>query len=74
VLVADDDDKNRAVLFGMLLPLGFTVIETANGQECVEKALKYHPDLILLDLRMPVLDGFEAIEKIRQAESSKSKI
>jgi len=74
VLVADDDRHNRAVLLGMLLPLGFKVVEAANGQECVEKAFRYNPDLILLDLRMPVLDGFGATQQIRQAESSKSKI
>jgi PAS domain S-box-containing protein len=65
ILVADDNESNRAVLAGMLLPLGFTVIEAENGQECLEKAVHGQPDLILLDLRMPVLDGFGATQQIR---------
>ncbi len=74
VLVVDDKPANRAVLLGMLVSLGFDIIEAENGQECVEKAISYQPDLILLDLRMPVLDGFGATEQIRKAESSKSQI
>jgi len=71
VIVADDDEHNRAVLIGMLLPLGFKAVEAANGQVCIEKAIKYHPDLILLDLRMPILDGFGATQQIRKAEEQK---
>jgi PAS domain S-box-containing protein len=68
VLVVDDEATNRALLLGILLPLGFKIAEAENGQECVEKTLKYHPDLILMDLRMPVLDGFGATERIRNEE------
>ncbi len=69
VLVVDDEQGNRAVLVGMLLPLGFKILEAENGQECVEKAIRYTPDLILLDLRMPVLDGFGVTQRIREHES-----
>ncbi len=68
VFVVDDDEHNRAVLMRILLPLGFRIIEAQNGQECVEKTSRYHPDMILLDLRMPVLDGFGATQQIRKAE------
>jgi PAS domain S-box-containing protein len=68
VFVVDDDENNRAVLMGMLLPLGFRVLEAQDGQECLEKARKYHPDLILLDLRMPGLDGFGTTKEIRNEE------
>jgi CheY-like chemotaxis protein len=47
------------------LPLGFKIAEATNGQDGLEKALKFKPDLILLDLRMPVLDGFSAAEQMR---------
>jgi CheY-like chemotaxis protein len=53
----------------MLLPLGFKVAEATNGQECVEKVFKLKPDLVLLDLRMPVLDGFGATQQIRREET-----
>lgn len=64
VLVVDDDAHNRAILVGMLVPLGFHVIEAANGQECLEHAATYHPDIILLDLRMPIMDGYETIKHL----------
>ncbi len=70
VLVVDDNKENRNVLVAMLLPLGFKIAEAENGQECVEKACKFMPDLILLDLRMSVLDGFEAAKQIREIETA----
>lgn len=66
VLVVDDDAHNRAILVGMLLPLGFYTIEAANGQECLEQAVKSHPDIIFLDLRMPVMDGYETVSRLRK--------
>jgi CheY-like chemotaxis protein len=74
VLVVDDKQTNRAMLVGMLQPLGFHILEAENGQECVESASNHHPDLILLDLRMPVLNGFEATRRIRKLETGKSKV
>ena len=68
ILIVDDKQHNRAVLVGMLLPLGFEVLEAENGREGVDKALKNPPDLILLDLRMPVLDGFGACQEICRRE------
>jgi PAS domain S-box-containing protein len=65
ILVVDDESTNRGLLLNLLFPLGFQLIEAVNGQECLEKALQFKPDLILLDLQMPVLDGFSATEKIR---------
>lgn len=65
VLVVDDNAQNRDVLVGMLTPLGFHAIEAANGQECLERATIYHPDIILLDLRMPVMDGYETVKHLR---------
>jgi CheY-like chemotaxis protein len=63
--VVDDESTNRGLLLNLLLPLGFKIAEATNGQECLEKALQFKPDLILLDLQMPVLDGFSATEQIR---------
>lgn len=65
-LVADDKSANRLVLHGILEPLGFEIIEAVNGQEEIEKAQEMKPDLILTDLVMPVVTGFEAVQKIRQ--------
>ncbi|MFS8120612.1 MAG: ATP-binding protein, partial [Microcoleus sp.] len=65
ILVADDRWENRSVLIHLLEPLGFEIIEATNGQDCVKKALELQPDCILIDLVMPVMDGFEAMRKIR---------
>ena len=66
ILVVDDEPANRGLLLNLLYPLGFHLGEATNGQECVEKASTLKPDLILLDLRMPVMDGFRATEEIRR--------
>ncbi len=66
VLVVEDRLENRSVLISMLTPLGFNVIEAVNGQDGFNKAIEFEPDLILMDLVMPVMDGFECIRRIRQ--------
>jgi len=68
ILVVDDESTNRGVLLNLLLPLGFKIAEATNGQEGLEQAIKLKPDLILLDLQMPVLDGFSTAEQIRSIE------
>jgi signal transduction histidine kinase/DNA-binding NarL/FixJ family response regulator len=66
VLVVDDVSSNRAVVVDLLTPLGFEVIEAADGQQAIHLAQELRPDLILMDRWMPVLDGFEAARQIRQ--------
>ncbi|MCU0544210.1 MAG: AAA family ATPase [Oscillatoriaceae cyanobacterium Prado104] len=66
ILVADDKWENRSVFVQLLAPLGFEIIEAADGQECVDKAREFQPDCILMDLVMPVMDGFEAVRQIRK--------
>lgn len=65
ILVVDDKDYNRAVLVDLLSPLGFELPEAENGREAVEKAAAIHPDLILMDIRMPLMSGHEAVQEIR---------
>jgi CheY-like chemotaxis protein len=66
VLVVDDNLSNRAVLLHMLRPLGFELAETADGSQTIALALETRPDLILIDLRMPGIDGFTAAQQLRQ--------
>ena len=66
ILVVDDKPANRLVLHSLLEPLGFEMIEAENGQQAVEKASQLQPDIILTDLVMPIMTGFEAVQKIRQ--------
>jgi PAS domain S-box-containing protein len=64
--VVDDDEYSRKKLKEMLVPLGFTIIEAMNGSEAIKLADRIIPDLILMDLVMPEMDGFEAMRRIRQ--------
>ncbi|WP_293317519.1 hybrid sensor histidine kinase/response regulator [Microcoleus sp. PH2017_15_JOR_U_A] len=66
LLVVDDQWENRSVLIHLLEPLGFEIIEATDGQDCLNKALEFQPDCILIDLVMPVMDGFEAMRQIRK--------
>jgi len=65
-LIVDEKEANRSVLFNLLVPLGFETLEAVDGQDSVDKTLEYKPDIILMDLVMPVMDGFEACHRIRQ--------
>jgi PAS domain S-box-containing protein len=69
VLVVDDIAENRAVAAGLLAPLGFEVVEAANGREGVEVAQRLLPDLILMDIAMPELDGLAATRRLRQMDA-----
>jgi signal transduction histidine kinase/DNA-binding response OmpR family regulator len=71
ILVVDDQQENRTVVASLLLPLGFEVVEARHGQEGLEKARKRLPDLILSDLVMPVMDGFEFIRQLRKLQEFK---
>jgi CheY-like chemotaxis protein len=66
VLIADDIASNRLVLVEMLARVGFETIEAMDGQQVVDLAQETRPDLILIDRRMPGLNGFQAALQIRQ--------
>jgi signal transduction histidine kinase/DNA-binding response OmpR family regulator len=68
ILIVDDKWENRSVLVNLLAPLGFQMMEAENGQDSVEKALKWQPNLILMDLIMPIMNGLEATRLIRLKE------
>lgn len=66
LLVVDDNLDNRLLLTSMLMGIGFQVREAENGQEAVAMFEQWQPQLIWMDMRMPVMDGYEATAKIRQ--------
>jgi CheY-like chemotaxis protein len=66
ILIVDDRWENRAVFVNILEPIGFELEQAADGQQGLEKALEFQPDLILADLVMPVMDGYEMTRQIRQ--------
>jgi len=67
LLAIDDRWENRAVLRHLLESLDFQVIEAENGQEGLEKLRSSQPDLVILDLAMPVMDGFDFLKQVRSS-------
>lgn len=66
VLVVDDVNENRALLIDILSRLGFETFEATNGRECLDNAETQMPDLILLDMVMPEMDGLETARRLRR--------
>jgi len=65
VLVCDDEFMNRKIASKILKKEGFEVLEAVNGQEALEVLKTKKIDLILMDLMMPIMDGYEATKKIK---------
>lgn len=65
ILIIDDHWENRSVLVDLLTPLGFEVAEAENGKAGLESIVKRPPDLIITDLVMPVMDGYELLQQLR---------
>ncbi|MFN2232874.1 MAG: response regulator transcription factor [Anaerolineales bacterium] len=66
ILVVDDEPRYVRLMEANLASEGYHVLKASNGQEAVEAVDKHHPDLVLLDVMMPILSGFEACERIRE--------
>ncbi|MEO6861703.1 MAG: response regulator, partial [Microcoleus sp.] len=74
VLIVDDHEVNRAMLHKLLSRLGFEIAQATNGKDCLHKAQTFLPDLILMDLLMPVMDGWEATRRLRQLPELKDAV
>ncbi len=66
VLIVEDNPVNRELLRELLETRGHSVTEACNGQEALDMLGKSHPDILLIDLDMPVLDGFATVRRIRE--------
>jgi two-component system, cell cycle response regulator DivK len=72
ILIVEDQEDNRRILRDLLTNVGFKLIEAATGEEGVRLAELNRPDLILMDVQMPVLDGHEATQRIKSQPELRS--
>ena len=71
ILVVDDEESNRAFYSACLEEDGYEVAQASNGREALDVAREFVPDLIVLDVRMPVMDGFDACRVLRERDASR---
>ena len=72
ILVVEDQEDNRQILRDLLTNAGFEMIEAENGEDAVASAQASRPDLILMDIQLPLLDGYEATRRIKADPDLKS--
>lgn len=72
ILVVDDDERNLRLMQALLLPLDYEVILAKDGKEALEKVREIPPDVILLDVMMPGMDGFEVARRLKKEEETKT--
>jgi two-component system cell cycle response regulator DivK len=72
ILIIEDQEDNRAIMRDLLSTAGYALIEAVDGEEGVRLARSERPDLILMDIQLPVLDGYEATRRIRAIADLKS--
>jgi two-component system, cell cycle response regulator DivK len=72
ILIIEDEEDNRAIMRDLLITAGYNLIEAVDGEEGVKLAQRERPDLILMDIQLPILGGYEATRRIRASAELKS--
>ena len=65
ILVVEDQEDNRTILRDLLAHAGYEVFEVDNGEQALPAAVEHRPDVILMDIQLPLLDGYEATKRIK---------
>jgi len=71
ILVVEDNDKNRKLVRDVLTFKGYEIIEAETGEEGVRLAQERHPSLVLMDIRLPGIDGIEALRRLRAEQATR---
>jgi CheY-like chemotaxis protein len=71
ILVADDDPDILSIVSMSLETQGYTVYKASNGREAVDLARQHHPDLVLMDMMMPVVSGYEAVTELKADDTTR---
>ncbi|GAB6183558.1 response regulator [Thermodesulfovibrio hydrogeniphilus] len=66
ILVVDDNEDSRELVKKILKKQGYEIIEAVDGEDAISKAVAYRPDLILMDISIPKIDGYEATRRLKQ--------
>ena len=72
ILIVEDTEDNRQIMRDLLSSVGYTLIEAQTGEEGVRMAKAHKPDLILMDIQLPVMDGYEATRQIKKVPELKA--
>jgi len=70
-LIVDDKENNRLILKTMLEKVGFVTMEAVNGQQAIERTGEFDPEIIFMDIKMPIMDGYESVKRLKATEQGR---